>query len=133
MVNRALSLTRRVESAHPSAQYGSLTMTCAHEIVHCLNEYELIRKYRCEACSQVMMCACDQEIGERFLAHQLRKGCVLDTQERVPVTLGFVEGVCRECRGLPPEARPVATLCVEAQERRELAERQFRDREDYYR
>ena len=28
------------------------------------------------------------------------------------------------------EARPVATLSVEAQERRELAERQFRDRED---
>jgi hypothetical protein len=27
----------------------------------------------------------------------------------------------------------VATLCVEAQERRELAERQFRDREDQYR
>ena len=31
------------------------------------------------------------------------------------------------------EARPVATLCVEAQERREMAERQFRDREDHYR
>jgi DnaK suppressor protein len=31
------------------------------------------------------------------------------------------------------EARPVATMCVEAQERRELAERQFRDREDQYR
>jgi len=31
------------------------------------------------------------------------------------------------------EARPMATLCVEAQERRELAERQFRDREDQYR
>ena len=31
------------------------------------------------------------------------------------------------------EARPVATLCLEAQERRELAERQFRDREDSYR
>jgi len=31
------------------------------------------------------------------------------------------------------EARPVATLCVEAQERRELAERQFRDRDDHYR
>ena len=30
------------------------------------------------------------------------------------------------------EARPVATLSVEAQERRELAERQFRDREDGY-
>jgi DnaK suppressor protein len=31
------------------------------------------------------------------------------------------------------EARPVATLCVEAQERRERSERQFRDRDDRYR
>ena len=31
------------------------------------------------------------------------------------------------------EARPVATLCVEAQERREMAERQFRDQDDRYR
>jgi len=31
------------------------------------------------------------------------------------------------------EARPVATLCLEAQERRELAERHFRDRDDRYR
>ncbi len=31
------------------------------------------------------------------------------------------------------EARPVATLCVEAQERREMAEKQFRDRDDRYR
>ena len=31
------------------------------------------------------------------------------------------------------EARPVATLTLEAQERRELAERQFRDRDDRYR
>ncbi|MCH9693745.1 MAG: RNA polymerase-binding protein DksA [Gammaproteobacteria bacterium] len=31
------------------------------------------------------------------------------------------------------EARPVATLSLEAQERRELAERQFRDRDDRYR
>ncbi len=31
------------------------------------------------------------------------------------------------------EARPVATLCVDAQERREMAERQFRDRDDRYR
>ena len=28
------------------------------------------------------------------------------------------------------EARPVATLCLEAQQRREIAKRQFRDRED---
>jgi len=31
------------------------------------------------------------------------------------------------------EARPVATLSLEAQERREIAERQFRDRDDQYR
>jgi DnaK suppressor protein len=31
------------------------------------------------------------------------------------------------------EARPVAKLCLEAQERREQAERQFRDRDDRYR
>jgi DnaK suppressor protein len=31
------------------------------------------------------------------------------------------------------EARPVATLSLEAQERREMSERQFRDREDRYR
>ena len=31
------------------------------------------------------------------------------------------------------EARPVATMCLEAQERSELAERQFRDRDDRYR
>ncbi len=85
-------------------------MNCTHDIVHCLNEYELIRKYRCEACKQVMICGCDREIGETFLSHQLRNGCILKTQERVAVTLGFVEGVCRECRGLPPEAHPVAAI-----------------------
>ena len=31
------------------------------------------------------------------------------------------------------EARPVATLCVEAQERREVAEKQYRDSDDRYR
>ena len=31
------------------------------------------------------------------------------------------------------EARPVATLTLEAQERRELAEKQYRDRDDRYR
>jgi len=96
----------------PAAYWGSLVgrMTCKHESVECLNEYELVRKYRCGGCVAVMMCACDREIGERFLAHQLRRGCVLETQERVPVTLGFVEGVCRECRGLPSEAHPKASI-----------------------
>ena len=85
-------------------------MTCPHNAVLCLNEYELIRKYRCSTCSGVMMCACDRESGERFLAHQLREGCVLETKERMPVTLGFVDEICRECRGLPVEAHPRAAI-----------------------
>ena len=46
---------------------------------------------------------------------------------------GFCEETGDEIGLRRLEARPVATLCVEAQERRELAERQFRDREDHYR
>lgn len=85
-------------------------MACLHKSVHCINEYELIRKYRCNDCNGVMMCSCDREIGERFLPHQLDRGCVLETQARVPVTLGFVDGICRECRGLAPEAHPMAAI-----------------------
>lgn len=43
---------------------------------------------------------------------------------------GFCEETGEEIGLRRLEARPVATLSVEAQERRELAERQFRDRED---
>ncbi len=46
---------------------------------------------------------------------------------------GFCEETGEEIGLQRLEARPVATLCVEAQERRELAERQFSDREDQYR
>jgi len=46
---------------------------------------------------------------------------------------GYCEEIGDEIGLRRLEARPVATLCVEAQERRELAERQFRDREDQYR
>jgi DnaK suppressor protein len=46
---------------------------------------------------------------------------------------GFCEETGEEIGLKRLEARPVATLCVEAQERRELAEKQYRDREDQYR
>jgi DnaK suppressor protein len=46
---------------------------------------------------------------------------------------GFCEETGEEIGLKRLEARPVATLSVEAQERRELAERQFRDRDDRYR
>ena len=43
---------------------------------------------------------------------------------------GFCEETGEEIGLQRLEARPVATLCVEAQERRELAERQYSDRDD---
>ena len=46
---------------------------------------------------------------------------------------GFCDDTGEEIGLKRLEARPVATLCLEAQERRELAERQFRDRDDRYR
>lgn len=84
--------------------------TCKHDETTCLNPFEYIRKYRCTTCNAVMMCGCDEAFGRRFLPHQLDCGTDLETQERVPVTAGFQPGVCRECRGLPPEATPVAAI-----------------------
>lgn len=83
---------------------------CGHGAIVCLNQHELIRKYRCAACGAVMMCLCDEAFGRRFLAHQLSEGCELDTQERVPVTHGFQPGLCNGCRGLPLEPAPGAAI-----------------------
>src|SRR5262249_7634574 len=81
---------------------------CVHPRVSCLNPYTLIRKYRCQVCGGIMMCACEEEFGRRFLPHQLREAVELETQERHPVSLGFQAGVCNTCRGLPEEAHPRA-------------------------
>ncbi len=48
-------------------------------------------------------------------------------------TYGYCEETGDEIGLKRLEARPVATLCLEAQERREMAERQYRDRDDRYR
>lgn len=83
---------------------------CTHPNVTCLNQHELIRKYRCDACGGVMMCGCDETVGRRFLSHQLHEGRELETQRRVPVTLGFVAGTCSTCRGLPADPAPAAAI-----------------------
>lgn len=83
---------------------------CPHLDVSCLNPYDLIRKYRCSDCEGVMMCSCEQEHGERFLPHQLSEACILETQQRVPVTLGFQFEVCPECRGEKPIHAPKASM-----------------------
>lgn len=56
------------------------------------------------------MCACEAEFATRFLPHQLDHAQDLETAERLPVTLGFVSDICRECRGLDPTAHPKAEL-----------------------
>lgn len=83
-----------------------------------------------------MMCACDEEIGTKFLSHQLDAGAVLESQERVPVSAGFVAGVCAECRGLPLEPHPVAafpgwTSKIKRYYWRELAFREMKLYEQY--
>lgn len=84
--------------------------TCEHPDRVCLNQHELIRKYRCPECGAVMMCACDEVFGRRFLAHQLNEGCELETQKRIPVTHGFQPGICSECRGRPADPAPAAAI-----------------------
>jgi hypothetical protein len=84
--------------------------TCPHTNIRCLNEFELIRKYRCEACGAVMMCACDEAVGRKFRAHQLDCGVELETQRRVSVTAGFQLNLCEECRKLPLTPHPVAAI-----------------------
>jgi len=83
---------------------------CPHAVRICLNHHELIRKYRCADCGAVMMCACDEAFGRRFLSHQLDQGCELDTQRRVPVTHGFQPATCSECRGLPADCAPAGEI-----------------------
>lgn len=86
----------------------SALSACVHPSVACLNQHELIRKYRCSDCGGIMMCACDEAFGRRFLSHQLGHGRELETAVEVPVTLGFQQGICNPCRGLPAMAAPAA-------------------------
>jgi len=83
---------------------------CSHPNVVCINPYELIRKYRCSSCGEIMMCACEQEFAQQFLPYQLNSANELNTGRRVQVTLGFQKGICNTCRGIPEEAHPKAAI-----------------------
>lgn len=85
-------------------------MKCRHINTVCLNEFEIIRKYRCHNCDAVVMCSCEEYFGTRFLHHQLNEARDAIGRERVAVTHGFQPGICRECRGLPSEAHPAAAI-----------------------
>ena len=83
---------------------------CSHQEVRCLNQFELIRKYRCAGCGVVMMCMCDERIGRQSLPHQLSEGTEHETRRRYAVTGGFVANVCDACRGLEIQPHPVASI-----------------------
>lgn len=83
---------------------------CQHSELDCLNQHEIIRKYRCGACGAVMMCRCDEAFARRFLAHQINVACELETQDRIPVTHGFQQRTCNECRGLPATCAPAGEI-----------------------
>ena len=84
-------------------------MACIHPNPECINHYEIVRKYKCESCGGLFICSCEREFALRHLPHQVRVGCVLETQERVPVN-GFAERMCAECRGLPERPHPMAAI-----------------------
>lgn len=89
---------------------AELLNTCLHTNIFCINPYELIRKYKCDSCGEIMMCECEKKFALRFLPHQLKQGTELDTGFRIPVTLGFQKNICNTCRGKPEEAHPKAQL-----------------------
>lgn len=83
-------------------------MGCRHEKVECVNPYELIRKYRCKDCGEIMICECEKEFAVKYLPHQLDWAQELGTRNRVQVTIGFQKNVCNKRSGLPEITAPVA-------------------------
>lgn len=83
---------------------------CIHKEITLLNPYEYIRKYHCNECGNVMMCACDEDFARKYLSHQIKEATELESQKRVLVTIGFQKNICDKCRGLPEKAYPKAEI-----------------------
>lgn len=73
-------------------------MRCLRSNRELINPYELIRKHKCLECGEVMMCSCDKELGQYYVPHQLGYGTSLNTQDHIPVTIGFQDNICPKCR-----------------------------------
>lgn len=84
-------------------------MTCEHKRVRCLNHYETFRKYLCEDCGRIFICACERELALAFLPHQVNFGTEYGTRKRYPVA-GFAPRICAECRGELEEPHPRAAI-----------------------
>ena len=85
-------------------------LNCPHIEIKLLNPYEYIRKYKCVACGQVMMCSCDEDFSRKYLPHQINEATELKSQKKIQVTIGFQKNICDKCRGLPEKAYPKAEI-----------------------
>ncbi len=81
-------------------------MNCTHKHLRLINPYEIIWKYKCLSCGEVMMCSCESEIANYYVPHQTKRGKELESQNYVPVTFGFQKNICKKCRGEELEAYP---------------------------
>jgi hypothetical protein len=54
---------------------------CKHPEVTCINLHELIRKYRCNSCGEVMKCACEEEFARLFFPSVELRNRVENTAE----------------------------------------------------
>jgi hypothetical protein len=107
-VSAAGPKAKRTTRAPGPAPTRKQVKTCDHPQRTCINQYEFIRKYRCDDCGAVMMCQCDEAFARDFLNHQVGEATELKSQRRVKVTAGFRPGICSECRGLPADVAPHA-------------------------
>jgi hypothetical protein len=87
-----------------------MTNKCSHINRVCINQYELIRKYRCLDCEGVMICKCERDFAIKYLPHQIDYAKDQNTQAKIRVTNGFQENICNICRGITEEAYPKAPL-----------------------
>lgn len=84
-------------------------MECDHRDVVCLNHYDQFRKYRCQECGAILMCACERLLAETFLPHQTGEAQEYGTGRRFRVD-GYAHGICNTCRGLAEESHPRAAI-----------------------
>lgn len=56
------------------------------------------------------MCNCEEEFARRYFPHQITNAVELNTQERIPVTLGFQANICNTCKSVPEEAAPKSSI-----------------------
>jgi len=91
-----------------SPQSEELADRCLHTHVQCVNDFELVPKYRCPECNLILICSCERARSAVLLLHQTHFAKT-PAQHRLPVD-GYAEGICHFCRSEPMEPAPRAPI-----------------------